>query len=200
MELFSKRRWAADEAQQSNNHGIMPCMCCIIFFGFNIIPTAFSSGQYSLHLLQLKSSMNKAIGVKSTVEIINKNPTTQRYDKYVRALKAWAKLQVKKYRGNDCLKSSEQTWLVLDGMEQMTNRCLHHFTTSLVLHKQKLSIMLSLFWSPCPNVFQLDHVQPKFVNFAEMLHASLRRKGVQPDGGRERLFERLQRRGRRVRR
>ena len=33
MELFSSRRWATGSAQQSNNYGIMPCMCCIIFLG-----------------------------------------------------------------------------------------------------------------------------------------------------------------------
>ena len=33
IELFSRRRLATGLAQQSNNNGIMPCMCCIIFSG-----------------------------------------------------------------------------------------------------------------------------------------------------------------------
>ena len=32
-ELFSGRRWGTGSAQQSNNYGIMSCMCCIIFGG-----------------------------------------------------------------------------------------------------------------------------------------------------------------------
>ena len=35
MELFSRRRWATGSAQQSNNFGIMPCMCCIIFWVYH---------------------------------------------------------------------------------------------------------------------------------------------------------------------
>ena len=32
MELFSRRRWTTGSAKQSNMYGIMPCMCCIIFW------------------------------------------------------------------------------------------------------------------------------------------------------------------------
>ena len=54
--LFCRRRWTTGSAQQSNNYGIMPCTCCITFFGFNI--NAFCLGRSSLHLLILKSSMD----------------------------------------------------------------------------------------------------------------------------------------------
>ena len=40
-----------------NNYVIMPCRCCILFWGFNINTTAFNLGQSNLHLLLLKSSM-----------------------------------------------------------------------------------------------------------------------------------------------
>ena len=33
IELLSRRRWTTGSAQPSNMNGIMPCMCCIIFFG-----------------------------------------------------------------------------------------------------------------------------------------------------------------------
>ena len=33
MELFSSRRWTTGSAQQSNNYGMKPCMCCINFLG-----------------------------------------------------------------------------------------------------------------------------------------------------------------------
>ena len=55
MELFSRRRWTTGSGQQSNNYGIMPCMCCIIFLGFNINTTAFCLGCYSLHILLLNA-------------------------------------------------------------------------------------------------------------------------------------------------
>ena len=57
MELFSRRRWTTGSAQQSNNNGIMPCKCCIIFWGFNINITAFYLACSNIHLLVLKSSM-----------------------------------------------------------------------------------------------------------------------------------------------
>ena len=57
MELFSRRRWTTGSAQQSNNNGIMPCMCSINVFGFNINTTAFCLDRSSLHLLLQKRSM-----------------------------------------------------------------------------------------------------------------------------------------------
>ena len=57
MEFFTRRRWTTGSAQQSNMYGMVPCMCCIIFWGFDLNTTAFCSGRYSLRLLLLKSSM-----------------------------------------------------------------------------------------------------------------------------------------------
>ena len=57
MEFFTRRRWTTGLAQQSNMYGMVPCMCCIIFWGFDLNTTAFCSGRYSLRLLLLKSSM-----------------------------------------------------------------------------------------------------------------------------------------------
>ena len=56
MEVFSRRRWATGSAQQSNNNGIIPCMCWVFFLGggVNINTTAFCLGRSSLHLQLLK--------------------------------------------------------------------------------------------------------------------------------------------------
>ena len=55
MELFSTRRWIPGSAQQSNMYGMLPYMCCILFFWFVTNTTAYHLGLHSLHLL--KSSL-----------------------------------------------------------------------------------------------------------------------------------------------
>ena len=62
MELLSKRRWTTGSAQQSTYMEIY-----IIFFwgGVDINTTAFYLGWYSLHPLQLKSSMPESLELVS---------------------------------------------------------------------------------------------------------------------------------------
>ena len=59
VDLFSSRRWTTGSAQQSNNYGIMTCMCCMNFRGVNINTTAFCLDRSSPHLLLLKSSIER---------------------------------------------------------------------------------------------------------------------------------------------
>ena len=66
MELFSRRRWATWLAQQSNNYGIIPCMCCIKPLKFNINTTTFCLGWSSLHLLLLMRPLCRGNHVGAT--------------------------------------------------------------------------------------------------------------------------------------
>ena len=71
MELFSWRRWTTGLSQQSNNYGIMACMCCINFW-IKINTTGFWLEWSSLHILLLKSSMldqSKALKTMTTNKV-----------------------------------------------------------------------------------------------------------------------------------